>query len=321
MSTFDDRSSPIFDAVANSPKQLFQLLRCVSFSSKAKVEISSKGLKFQVEDSRAVQASVILGETLFTSYMFDAPPEDSQEDRPELIIFEVSLAALLETLQIFNLESRPSRPTAPSTLSSNRPSAFAPQSLGATSICRLSYPSLGDPLQLILTESGVTTTCNLHTYEAEEFDEIPFSKTELAYKVILQSDLLHDALQELSSTSPSRLTMVVSRDAPFFALSASGPLGSATVEFAKDTTLLQTFQVAQRTVNSYKFSMVNAAARAMALANKVSIRGDEQGVMNFQFLVEDEGSRDDSTFVNFFFVPFLDEDEDGDYHDEESRSE
>jgi hypothetical protein len=35
---------------------------------------------------------------------------------------------------------------------------------------------LGSPFSIILEESGVTTTCNLNTYEPEDPEEIPFKR-------------------------------------------------------------------------------------------------------------------------------------------------
>lgn len=63
----------------------------------------------------------------------------------------------------------------------------------------------------------------------------------------------------------------------------------------------------------------------MAVANKVSIRGDRQGVLSLQFMIEldENGSKNRSsreiastsggnvTFVDFRFVPLLDENNEG----------
>jgi cell cycle checkpoint protein len=80
------------------------------------------------------------------------------------------------------------------------------------------------------------------------------------------------------------------------------------VEFSKSRDLLETFTVARRWSQSYKFEMVKAAAEAMRLASKVSFRSDQQGVLSLQFMVEVEGGG--VSFIEFRFVPFLsDEDE------------
>ncbi len=177
-------------------------------------------------------------------------------------------------------------------------------------MCRLSYAAIGDPLCIVLEETGVTTTCELATYEPEFQEEIPLQREALAHKIIMRASWLYDAITELSSTSPTRLTIVASPTAPYFTLSSSGPLGSATVEFSNDPRLLETFQVPKRTINTYKYSLIRGASRAMAIASKVSIRGDEQGVLSLQFMIENESNG--VSFVDFRFVPFVPEDGEGD---------
>jgi len=221
--------------------------------------------------------------------------------------------------------------------------AFDSRTLGMTGLCRLSYNGPGSHLCITLEESNVTTTCELTTYEPETIMgngptthsddfEIPFDRNTLTQKVIMRASLLHDAIAELATTSPDRLTIVSSPKAPYFSLSAIGPLGSATVDFNKDATsaypsedgapgpqLLETFQVAGRRVfNTYKFSVIRATAKAMAVAEKVSIRTDAQGVLSLQFMVQLEGGH--VTFVDFRFVPYVDEDGDAD-GDEETEEE
>ncbi len=47
--------SLLFSAVSSSARQLFQLLRCISFASKAQVRISKDGLRFTVEEFQVMQ--------------------------------------------------------------------------------------------------------------------------------------------------------------------------------------------------------------------------------------------------------------------------
>lgn len=186
-------------------------------------------------------------------------------------------------------------------------------------VCRLSYARFGEPLCIVLEETGVTTTCELVTYEPEIQEDIPLQRDALAAKIIMRASWLHDAITEISSTSPSRLTISASPTAPYFTLSSTGPLGSTAVEFSKDPQLLETFHVPQRTVNTYKYSLIKKATRAMAVASKVSIRGDEQGVLSLQFMIELEGGS--ISFVDFRFVPLMpeegDEGDEGEEHTED----
>jgi len=233
------------------------------------------------------------------------------------------LSALLEILQIFGINDNkdrwssrdPSYGGVTGSLSRGGPAAaFDNRVLGMAGVCRLSYAGIGEPLCIILEETGVTTTCELVTYVPEIQEDIPLQRDALAQKIIMRASWLHDAITELSSTSPSRLTISASPTAPYFTLSSAGPLGSAAVEFSKDPQLLETFQVPRRTVNTYKYSLIRNAARAMAVASKVSIRGDEQGVLSLQFMIELEGGS--VSFVDFRFVPFMPEEGEENVEDE-----
>ncbi|KAG0651358.1 DNA damage checkpoint control rad1 [Hyphodiscus hymeniophilus] len=325
---------PIFRAVSSSTRQLFQLLNCIRFAPKAQIQISEEGLRFAVEESRVMQGIVFLDKALFTSFNCTLPSpepneenaEDQEPPSPEVLIFQVSLSALLETLQIFGaLDPSNSRFSKPdndgygSNIRPHRPDAFSNQALGMAGICRLSYAGIGSPFSIILEEAGVTTTCNLNTYEPESPEEIPFQRDAMQVKIIMQARWLFDAISELSSTSPSRLDVIAVPKAPYLSLSAVGHLGSASVDFAKGRELLETFTVAERWTQSYKFEMIKAASEAMRLSSKVSVRGDEQGVLSLQFMVEFEGGG--ISFVDFRFVPFLREDEDDEGTEEDEDCE
>lgn len=299
---------------------------------------------------------------MFTSYRYEpltrelsqtqSQAETQLSANNESPPFLISLTALLETLQIFGSTDNKDRYSSrtdtsyTSGIHSSRPggilggsSAFDTRVLGMTGLCRLSYDGPGSPLSITLEEGNVTTTCELMTYEpetmmgsrttdGEEDYDIPFDRNSLTQKVIMRAPLLHDAIAELATTTPDRLTIVSSPKAPYFSLSATGPLGSTTVDFNKDAgtvtqkegiptpQLLETFQVSgHRVVNTYKFGMIRAAAKAMQAAEKVSIRTDVQGVLSLQFMVQlDTGH---VTFVDFKIVPFIPEDGEEDDDDDE----
>lgn len=260
-----------------------------------------------------------LDKALFTTFNYtptpSSSPSSSSSSDPLPPTFQISLSSLLETLQIFGTpETKDRWPTTSTpypTIHPSSPSAFSTRTLGISSLCRLSYASPGSPLTIHLSESNLTTTCALSTYEPDPHSaDIPLQRNALALKIIMRASWLHDAIAELASTSPTRLTLTASPTAPYFTLAATGPLGSATVEFSRDRQLLETFQVERRTCHTYKFSLVRQAEKAMAAASKVSVRGDGQGVLSLQFMVEVEGGG--VSFVDFRFVPFVEEEGEGD---------
>jgi len=275
-----------------------------------------------------MEGLAFLDKSLFASYTYNDPStrprrtsissSSSEEGDDNSPIFEINLPALLETLQIFGT-------TAPSTYNTrdlyNSSTSFNPRSapfshptLGLpNSQCTFLYQGSGHPFSIILEEDTIRTNCDLTTYEPRVVDDIPFTRDKLATKIIMRSSYLFDAITELSSTSPSSLTLLSSAKHPYFSLSASGPLGSAQVDFsvpdsadpfsrpkanaaipsAKGTSdaqgVLETFHPPRHTrrfTQRYKFSLVKAAARAMAVATKVSIRADEAGVLSLQFMIE-----------------------------------
>ncbi|EDU47493.1 DNA repair exonuclease rad1 [Pyrenophora tritici-repentis] len=355
----DDQGPPILTAVSSSARQLFSLLRCIAFSNKAHVQISDIGIKLAVDEASIMEASAFLDKSLFTTYTFNPPavPEPSQHSDSDDDIdpapaatpsFQISLPALLETLQIFGLTD-PSTSKPPWARDGPYPTStsFTGNNIlgGMNNLCRISYDGPGAPLAITLTEASIRTQCDLTTYEPEYSDEIPFDRQALALKVIMRGSWLYDAVQELSSTSPEKLTMYAKtvRGKPFFALSSSGTLGSARVEFNNQpqhpsafrtpastnahaggeaneplTNLLETFQLSDPDTvlrSSYKFSLIQKAARAMSVATKVSIRADTQGVLSLQFMIDVEGGGSDGnggkiSFVDFRFVPLVEDDDD-----------
>ena len=273
-----------------------------------------------------------MDKALFTSYTFNpasfprSAGEVEDEEDAEPLSFQISLSALLETLQIFAFNDAKdrwsSRDTAygginNSTGRGGPANAFDSRVLGMASACRLSCMGEGEPLCIVLEEAGVVTTCELVTYEPEAQLDIPLQKDAISQKIIMRASWLHDAISELSSTSPTRLIVVASPTAPYFTLSSSGPLGSATVEFSKDPQLLETFHVPKRVVNTYKYSLITGANKAMSMANKVSIRGDDQGVLSLQFMIELDGGV--VSFVDFKFVAYVPEEGEGDEDVDEER--
>ncbi|KAF2236062.1 hypothetical protein EV356DRAFT_513311 [Viridothelium virens] len=273
----------VLRAVTANARQLYLLLRCINFAPFAQVQITQDGLRFSVEEAGVMEGFAFLEHTLFTSYKYNPPPPStlpSQSTRPDHNEddafpdhdpppFEISLPALLETLQILGLtDPRSARDSSrdPSTNTNTHNSTFPARTafsthllgLPSTGLCRLVYSTPGAPLRIHISEPGISTTCELTTYEpgsrsalavsggdASTGEEgggrgagtatIPFARDRLALKIILRSAYLHDALTELASTNPERLVLRARRErgtrAPLWVLEAEGPLGSASVEF------------------------------------------------------------------------------------------
>nr|OQO30086.1 hypothetical protein B0A51_02648 [Rachicladosporium sp. CCFEE 5018] len=334
---------PILTATTPSARQLLSLLRCLPSAQKSHIRISEQGIRIATEEGSITEAFVFLDKALFTTYTYAAPPPaSSQDDALPAPHFQISLPALLETLNIFTL----SDPTASSSSGGKAPDAFASHRLArhaglnnpftshTAGLCTLSYEREGAPLQIHMSESGVTTTSSLTTFLPDSLTEIPFARDAIALKTILRSSALSEAVSELSSFNPESLTLSATASShtnPTLTLSASGALGSAAVAFTtstpSDTPVLETYTCPSGARASFKFSLIKAAQRAMGAAAKVSLRIDEEGVLCLQFLVEveglggGEGGGGAHTFVEFRVVPLVDGEVDEESEDGESGSE
>ncbi|KAK3950478.1 repair protein Rad1/Rec1/Rad17-domain-containing protein [Pseudoneurospora amorphoporcata] len=347
--TQDASGPPLFRAVTSSTRPLYQLLKAIGFTNKIHVEITPEGLRFGADHARVMQGAAHWNKNLFASYTTNLP-DSNDDDGPEPVSFQISLPAFLETLQIFgvaDVAARQSRLDIDPLVrgnprlnhqqrSGNGSDAFSLQTLHGSSTtssngtCILSYPSDGGPFSIILDEGGVKTTCNLTTYLPEMPEDIPFDVDDLSFKVIMQARYLLDALAEVGSISPERLTIVVSRKEPYLRFRTSGshtgaaaPGVESTVDFKRGRDLLETFSVRavdrakgeRRWSQTFKFDTIKAATEAMKIASKVSLRGDGQGVLSMQFMVEVEGAAGGAgggfpgggaglSFLDFRFVPY-----------------
>ncbi|KAH6634022.1 Rad1/Rec1/Rad17 [Chaetomium sp. MPI-SDFR-AT-0129] len=321
---------PLLRAVASSTRPLYQLLKAINFTNKVHVEINETGLRFAAEHVRVMQAVSHWNKSLFTSYTTNRPrapilanDADDEDDEPIPPNFQISLPALLETLQIFGATDAAARQAKAdadpyrSNLRNYRSDAFSNQTLGMSGTCSLAYAAEGEPFGVVLDEAGVSTTCNLTTYVPEAPEDIPFDIEDLSFKVITSARWLLDALTELAPTSPDKLTITASKREPYLRLTSSGgPLGSSSVDFAGGRDLLETFAVGTKWRQTFKFDVIKLASEAMRIASKVSLRGDGQGVLSMQFLVEVEGSG--PTFLDFRFVPYAVCEDEGDEEEEGS---
>ncbi|RYP73015.1 hypothetical protein DL771_003883 [Monosporascus sp. 5C6A] len=298
---------PLFRAVASSTRQIHQLLKCISFTTKVHVQITQDGIRFAADYSRVMQGVAFIDKALFTTYTLNIPEGEAENDA--LPQFQMNLAALLEALQLFGateVAARAAKADAEpyrSNLRNYRPDAFSHQTLGMPGTCCLLYEEDGSPLSVVLEENDVRTRCNMITYTPESPDDIPFDREDLAFKIIMQGRWLLDSLSELAPMAPARVAIRATPDAPYLSLTASGALGSATVDFSNGRDLLETFSVLERWSQSFKFDFIKSASEAMRIASKVSFRGDGQGVLSLQFMVDVE--RGAVSFLDFRFVPYV----------------
>ncbi|EHK39840.1 uncharacterized protein TrAtP1_006626 [Trichoderma atroviride] len=303
---------PLFRAVSTSPRPLYQLLRCIDFAQRVHVQITEDGIRFAADNSRVMQGVAFLDKALFSAYTVNLPPSEDGET-PDYPNFQIPLSTFLEVLQIFGSVDVAARAQKAdqdpyrSNIRNYRPNAFSNHTLGIAGTCTLLYAEEGDPFKIILEESGTKTTAGLTTYLPEMPEDIPFDRNDLTFKIIMSSRTLFDCIAEIIPAGPVKLTITATKTSPFLTLSCAGDIGSSSVDFARGKDLLETFSINDRWSQAYKFDFIRHASEAMRIASKVSLRGDSQGVLSLQFMVDVEGGK--RSFLDFRFVPFATHDD------------
>lgn len=258
----------IFRAVATSTRPLYQLLRCINFAPRVHVQITEEGIRFAADHARVMQGAAFLDRALFSAYTVNPPPPQPGGEPPELPNFQIPLASLLEVLQIFEAVDVATRAQKAdqdpyrSNLRNYRPDAFSNQTLGISGTCTLVYAEEEDPFKII-EESGVKTTAGLMTYVPEIPKDIPFDRADLSFK-IMQSRTMLDALAEISPTAPEKLTITAIEDVPVplpIGHERSRQLWSG---LCAGRDLLETFTIAGRWSQTYKFGFIQELDRGDA---------------------------------------------------------
>ncbi|XP_076224856.1 cell cycle checkpoint protein RAD1 isoform X1 [Nomia melanderi] len=238
-------------------KTIVQLLKAINFKESATCFGTENGLKLTVEDVKCMQASAYIPSHVFQEFTL-------QED----VIFRINLNVLVECLCMFwsNINSQ-----------------------GSSVTFQLFYKGTGYPVTVLIEEDGIITDCSLKTQEPDELLDFHLEPENVLNKVVLQTELLKDILSELDPTS-DLIELLLSPSAPYFRISTAGLAGICHVELPHDGDLVDSFQCASTATSSYKLSHIKPAMKALACANKVSLRTDVCGLLCFQYMVKtDEG--------------------------------
>ncbi|GAA5970331.1 hypothetical protein JCM11641_001666 [Rhodosporidiobolus odoratus] len=336
-------------------RPLASMLRCLSFRDLAVVKMDALGLRFTVEEGRGLQAHAYVNASAFSSYSFSLSPDDksamiepdsgasppgspSSSPAPDKTFCQVSISlrTLLECLNIFgnagllggagNPFKRERREEGSDEDESSgrnrrrmgRDAAEVEDHTKERTSLRISYKGMGEPLILLLEESGIVTRCELTTYEPDGLLSLPFPAEDQLVRLIMKSEWLRDALHELPPSS-ERLTISFApphlvhhagtnrykrrrrdspssgedlggdedegEEVPLFRLESTGTLGSTEMDYSDDKDVLEIFECQEPTRNTYKFSHIQLTKNALNASIKTSIRTAVSGLVSFQFMI------------------------------------
>jgi len=194
----------------------------------------------------------------------------------EDLIFGVNLPTLLECINIFGSTSS------------------GPVSL------QISYMGKGYPLVLVLEENKMVTKCKINTMTPQIIHDLDFKGSSLAHKIIMQSEWLKEAFEDLDP-SMEVVSILVSPVAPYLRLSTNSVESSVDMEYPKNTDVIEIFQCEQTQLNAYRLKNLLHMLKALSLSKKTSLRTNERGMLSVQFLIHISDEK--RVFVEFFCLP------------------
>ncbi|KAJ1936898.1 checkpoint clamp complex protein Rad1 [Linderina macrospora] len=291
------------------------MLRTISFRPRTLCTINKNGMMFSVEESQCVVAQAYLRTTLFTSfeYNYSAAPNkdnpitnnddemDTDDATDELTQVALPLDSLIECLTLFYGPSGSASHNNQSGPTISNLSATNPLDLRGATTVQIGYKGEGNDFEMMLEERGTISVCRLATFVPEPPVDLEFSRYPVIQQLIIRSEWLRDAFDELDPTSES-VTIAIATTAPHFRIATVGENGSTEMTYSKDNQILDSFFCTEEQENRYKLPLILKCRQALALSGKTKVKVNQRGFLTLQFMVPTDV---DVSFVDFVFAPLI----------------
>ncbi|KAJ2095426.1 checkpoint clamp complex protein Rad1 [Coemansia sp. S142-1] len=312
----------LFRAKIANVRPLVNMLKTISFRPRARCVINPDGLVFTVEESQCLVAQAYLRAELFSTFAYDVQlaeyyrnqeqagfdAEDLQDGEPRDVTQVVlPLDNLIECLTLFYGPSGTSSSGAQSGAHSTASlhTSGNPGDLRGATTAVIAFNGPGTDFELMLEERGTISLCRLSTFVPEPSVDLKFSHHPTTQQLIIKSEWLRDAFNELDTTSESVSISIASTE-PHFRISTIGESGSTDMTYSNTERILDSFFCNEDQENQYKLSLILKCKQALAMSDKTKIRINQRGFLSFQFMIPTAA---DVSFVNFVFAPLVSTDE------------
>ncbi|KAJ1862027.1 checkpoint clamp complex protein Rad1 [Coemansia sp. RSA 989] len=302
-----DPDNVLFTARLNNIRPLVNMLRSIYFQNRTTCAINSEGVVFTVEEASSTVAQAYLRTDLFAAFNFNGTiakeqnqaqgielaDEDGDEDTVYVVL---PLDILLDCLTLFY---GPSGGASGGGSTAALLSGGNPMDLRGATTAHVAFNGIGTDFELMLEERGVISVCRMATFVPESSVDLDFSGSPVIQQLIIRSEWLRDAFNELDPTSET-VGISMAPQAPFFRISTTGDNGSTEMTYSKDERILDSFFCSEEQENRYKLAQILRCKHALSLSDKTKIRVNQRGFLSFQFMIPTDA---DVSFVNFLFAP------------------
>ncbi|XP_041765483.1 uncharacterized protein LOC121590137 [Anopheles merus] len=278
-----------FQAVLNNFGMLYNVMKAANFVDNAIVQLSNDGMKVIVEDAKSIQASAYITRACFSEFKLAIARPSSVADAPNnpdatlpFVSFGLNLKVFTDCLSMFT-------------------------SGDYDSSLKLIQKGTGAPLIVILEQHGeddLITECSVRTMDPFDCMELDFEdEQQIVSKLNVKGMEFFQLLSEMDRNC-DEIEVIISPDAPHLIFHSFGELHSETsVEITNTSDMLITFNCTDASRNRYKFHHFRLAMRTLALASKVALRTNSEGLLGLQVMIENSDSS--HIFVEYFILPLM----------------
>ncbi|KAJ2345484.1 checkpoint clamp complex protein Rad1 [Coemansia sp. RSA 2618] len=308
-----DPEHVLFKARLNNIRPMVNMLRSIHFHSRTNCAINSGGIVFTVEEASSTVAQAYLRTELFASFMYNVDiarkqnagiaggavaSQDAGDDAEETVHVVLPLDMLLDCLTLF-YGPPGSHANAGVQSTGGALTGGNPTDLRGATTAHVAFNGLGSDFELMLEERGVISVCRMATFEPEATADLDFAGSPVIQQLIIRSEWLRDAFNELDPTSET-VGIAMAPSAPYFSIATTGDNGSTEMTYSKDEHVLDAFFCSEEQENRYKLAQILRCKHALSLSDKTKIRVNQRGFISFQFMIPTGA---DVSFVNFLFAP------------------
>eukprot|EP00180_Rhodochaete_pulchella_P001081 Plantae.Rhodophyta-Rhodochaete_pulchella.ctg18951.p1 GENE.Plantae.Rhodophyta-Rhodochaete_pulchella.ctg18951~~Plantae.Rhodophyta-Rhodochaete_pulchella.ctg18951.p1 ORF type:complete len:334 (+),score=41.93 Plantae.Rhodophyta-Rhodochaete_pulchella.ctg18951:35-1003(+) len=300
----EDEAAALLSCRLDSARSLVEALSCIASSSKRDRDVvltaaTRGGLRLTTEEAGCMQASVLIRAEAFASF-------SARQD----LALSVNLSVLLDALQLFVSSDSSGRSSSTHGLSAVEPIRILCQD-SAQPLVLASSASLNEDG----IDQGFSVTCRIRMLSEPSVADFAFASVPVVNSVIVQSDVLREALGDLDYAGAAVCELRLGPQPPRFRLESGDPnTGSSLAVELPDpddpgTQVYREFSSKKLQVCCYRLSLLQRCLKALASSDTTKVRMNADGMLSLAIKMKSFAASG-SGFVEFTIVAEEIEDDD-----------
>ncbi|XP_063701172.1 uncharacterized protein LOC134831382 [Culicoides brevitarsis] len=279
MLTQSQSSQIEFYAKINHVKTFTNILKAISFSEAACIQIGVHGMKIIVEETRTVQAAAYFKETdaIFAEYRYKKTDSDT------VTSFGINLKVIVENLNMFS------------------------DLVSEHTELKILYRGDGSPLILVIEceLEHLTKECSIKTRELGSYLDLDIEDENTVAQILFHGlcfyNFLHDAYKAVPGADD--IEFQVAKDS--FTIVARGAVDTLAEYFLdKNSDVIMQFGCLKELKVRYRSSNLKLLLKTMQMSKEITLSFDKTGLLGVRMMVEDENQV--QSYIEYFVFPLDD---------------